>query len=338
VSQTNQISRFVAWDHLQDRIDKNLPFNEPLPGSPGVNFFFDAGRREIGLELQDSGVDNPELNSTVITLIRGTPQNPGCIQLRSNNEELFREFYDFACQIADRYQIEKKSAKTSIDLTWAAWTRLLNRQALLDNDQQVGLLGELWLLEEISNKYDFKTALDAWHDESTAEHDFALTTVDIEVKTTLAENRIHIIGSSTQLDPIPGRDLYLLSVQYTPAPPGAFNADSLSSRIDHLRTIARIENCEERLTSRLRILGWHSDDSSRYGRQFILRSHPALVKVDDNCPRLTRTDLESARPANLGRLVSLDYRINVDGLGDLYGSQAFDNRLQIGHIENGDQK
>ena len=80
--------------------------------------------------------------------------------------------------------------------------------------------------------------------------------------------------------------------------------------------------------ARLGLLGWNPIDAVNYSRQYVMRSYPSLVEVDENCPRVTRDDLVKSNPANSGRLVSVDYRINVDDLGYLSDSTEFEELLK----------
>src|SRR5690606_29033660 len=94
---------------------------------------------------------------------------------------------------------------------------ILSKKQRLTEEQQVGLLGELLLLNHCARELGVQPALDAWLGAQGEEHDFVFPSFDVEIKSTRSEGRVHMINSVSQLEMSPGRPLFLLSVQFTAA-------------------------------------------------------------------------------------------------------------------------
>jgi hypothetical protein len=104
--------------------------------------------------------------------------------------------------------------------TGAALTNLrtiLAARRRLSPDQQTGLLGELMLVRRLLDLHAEQDVIEWWLGPMAEQHDFAFPGVDVEVKTTTAERRIHVIHGTGQLRPNPHRPLWLLSIQVTRA-------------------------------------------------------------------------------------------------------------------------
>ena len=94
---------------------------------------------------------------------------------------------------------------------------LLAAKPRISEEKQVGLVGELLLFRALLDSFDEYTVIDWWLGALAEEHDYAFPAFDAEVKTTLGESRSHVIHGAGQLEPSPGRSLWLVSVQVTRA-------------------------------------------------------------------------------------------------------------------------
>jgi hypothetical protein len=187
---------------------------------------------------------------------------------------------------------------------------LLSGRGRLSEERTVGLIGELLVLEHLLDAAGETAATAAWLGPDAEEHDFVLSELDAEVKTTLTERRSHIIGTETQLQPSPARPLWLLSIQLTRGGDAAdgFRLPDLVSRVrDRLSTTA------EAFTAHLRSVGWRDRDAELYTERYMLRSRPAAYPVDDAFPAVTRHRIEQIvpRPEFVG---PVSYRVDVTAL------------------------
>lgn len=186
---------------------------------------------------------------------------------------------------------------------------LLAAKPRISEEKQIGLVGELLLLRTLLDAYDEYTVVDWWLGPLAEEHDYAFPGFDAEVKTTLSESRTHVIHGVGQLDPNPGRALWLVSVQVTRAG-GDPNGISLPGLIHDVRS--RLTGTRGRFIELLGSEGWDDDDAGMYPTTYVLRTTPAAYLVDDDFPAVTKDRLRSSIPHS--DLVSdVTYRVNVSG-------------------------
>ena len=115
--------------------------------------------------------------------------------------------------------------------------------------------------------------------------------VDLEVKTTLSEDRSHRISSLTQLEPSPDRDLWLVSVQLTTSGVGGTTLTELIER-----TMNRLSSpaLKALFAGTLAGTGWDPVHSHLYTRRFVRRSEVLTFKVTQEFPAITERRLGSA--------------------------------------------
>jgi hypothetical protein len=111
---------------------------------------------------------------------------------------------------------------------------ILASRRRMTEEREAGLIGELLVLDHLLETRDEDQALQAWLGPFSEEHDFGFASFDAEVKSTRSEGRSHVIGSETHLQPVPGRPLYLISIQLTSAG-GAADGFTLPEMIETVR-------------------------------------------------------------------------------------------------------
>lgn len=194
--------------------------------------------------------------------------------------------------------------------TTAAMTNmkaLLAAKPQISEQKQIGLVGELLLFRALLNTFDEDSVIDWWLGPLAEERDFAFPAFDVEVKTTTGESRTHVINGAGQLEPSPGRPLWLVSIQITRAG-GDPNGFTLPGLIHELRE--RLATTRERFVAYLAFENWEDDDAAMYPKSYILRTTPAAYLVDDDFPAVTPSRLHSVVPHS--DLVSaVTYRVDV---------------------------
>lgn len=186
---------------------------------------------------------------------------------------------------------------------------LLAAKPQISEEKQIGLLGELLLFRALLDIIDEFTVLDWWLGPLAEQHDYAFPAFDAEVKTTLRESRTHMIHGVGQLEPSPGRSLWLVSVQVSRAG-GNPDGIGLPGLIHEIR--ARLTATRERFIANLTSQGWDDDDAAIYPTTYVLRSMPAAYLVDEDFPAVTPERLRSMVPHS--ELVSdVTYRVDVSG-------------------------
>jgi hypothetical protein len=123
--------------------------------------------------------------------------------------------------------------------------------------------------------------------------------------------------------PSPHRILYLLSVQLT-RNTAAADGWTVSHAIENVRT--KVAGDETRLAEfnrKLALVGWRDDHAAHYPRRFVLRSQPALISVNGDCPAITRDLIALLGQQRSGRILTVRYEIDVTGFGDEDGTARF---------------
>ena len=327
---TNQKSnrdRFLSWENLQERMDLSVPFIQSVPGGHPAYFFYEPSKQELGIRIL---VDSPELPIVQPVSVRIGIQDIErklYLEIISSDDLLLREFYDFCCEVVDEVQNNGTSPPRAVDAEWGARVRLLDREAILSREKQIGLIGELWFFQFLTKIYGFDYSLDSWHKDNSAEHDFCCPNFDVEVKSTTSEQRIHLINSMYQLEASAGRDLFLLSIQLTPSARSATGSMSLSNMVESLLQTASTIDLKDAFKRRLEFTGWKEEHSRHYAQTYLLRTSPAVIPVDDLCPRVTYRDLIKIENFQIDRLKSVTYRIDVSGLGTEDLASQFDKHI-----------
>ncbi|MCG2620858.1 PD-(D/E)XK motif protein [Arthrobacter sp. I2-34] len=190
-----------------------------------------------------------------------------------------------------------------------AFKELIQSHTKLSVDQQVGLVGELLVLDRLVSTIGPDDAVAAWLGPLTEQHDFALGDIDVEVKTTTSEKRKHVISGIGQLAPNPGRELWLVSLQLTRA--GGAPGWTLPETVE--RVMRSVHEHAQAVNQKLEGLGWYRGDSDLYPDRWMWRSDPKAYVVDEKFPALTTARLSAAVP-RLELISDLHYRIDVSGL------------------------
>ena len=321
---TGRPGRHLSWELFEDLIKGGAPAIEVVVGSPRVEIFTDSGGGRIGVRTPS---DSHPLPNTLTEIDVGQTLVDGAkaVEVSTTNRLLYRDFYSFACSVADRVQVEGLEPSVAVEASLSAWASLLQRQTLLSEERELGLMGELWLLRRLGKTLGWSDATAAWKGPDAEEHDFSWAGVDVEVKTTTNERRLHMIGSLTQLRPTPGRDLHLLSLQMTGSGPG--EGLTLSEPVDEILALVRVgePSLEGSLLEKLEAVGYDPVHAALYSRRLHLRSKPSLVPVDSHCPRLTPEALEGLGSVVSQRVPHVAYRVDVTDLGATEGADEFDD-------------
>jgi hypothetical protein len=206
------------------------------------------------------------------------------------------------CVIADRIQLDKLDPIRAVAETLAQWRAVLATRSRLTTEDEVGLVGELLVLEALHTTTG-SAALMAWRGAIEEEHDFGLADIDVEVKTTSTERRQHWISSLTQLVPSGSRPLALVSLQITR---GGDAGRTLPTIIEALRL--KLENAT--FNDKLGRIGWDDSASDLFPDRWLLRSGPAFFVIDDAFPAITPGLLDKAT-ADMTAVRDVRYRIDL---------------------------
>ena len=323
-----EILQIAEWRTIDYLINSGASFLEPIRGIADCAIAFDFEYENLSVEIPVSSIDLPKVQPRSLRLRIAIKNGLQKLVISCDSKDLFRSFYDFMHEVLELVHSGSHSPKEAVEASWLIWGQLIERESSLSREKQIGLLGELWLLERLAFLRGWEFSLDAWHKTSVSEHDFCLLSRDIEVKTCTSEARSHLIGSLTQLQPSADRDLYLLSIQLTNASMMAFDSYSLASKVRMVEEAIGLDRkWLSQFRSRLESAGWDVSHTEYYDSSFIMRSKSRLIRVDESCPSIVEGTLSGLSDAMRSRIASVGYRIDVTNLGVEDGQEDFDQIL-----------
>jgi hypothetical protein len=282
-----------------------------LLNEPPTRLVIDPGRRELQLSTPALGAPPEVTGFERITLntVRPDAGEGELYELVIDAADMHYEAYVLVESIVDQLR-SGASFRFAVSESVDSLRELLSSRRRLTEEQIAGLIGELLVLNHLIGAEGEDEALGAWLGPLAEEHDFGLPAFDLEVKTTRSEGRVHMIGSDTQLEPKPGRPLFLVSVQITRAGAAA-DAFTLPDLVAAVR--AKLTRAQRTFDTALEGLGWRESDADLHRGRFRLRSAPRAYEVDGNFPAITSAALDSVVP-NRTHVVSIAYRVDVTHL------------------------
>ena len=186
----------------------------------------------------------------------------------------------------------------------SAWQVFLGREGrLLSRPEQEGLAGELTVMHRLLD-LEFPTpfVLQHWVGPEAGDHDFRFPKVSIEVKAASARPNMAIqISNLRQLDELLVEQLYVALILFEESIEGL----TLPQLIQSLR--GRVAGADLKMfENRLLKTGYRDEDVRHYAQPYLVRNF-SWLKVQDDFPRLRRSDIDS-------NLLDAVYQIRVDAL------------------------
>lgn len=308
----NLEDRHLAWPNLLTYLEEGAPVAISIGGSPDVRLIVEPVEDRIAIRGPWPAIDEvPELTMYRHLDVRvGTDPAGDWVELGASGRDVLRGAYSILTAVADMVQLDGLDMGVAIRQAIASHRELLSALGRLSDHQEVGLFGELLILNHLIDSVGEQTAVTSWKGPTWEEHDFGFDTLDLEVKTTLTEDRSHRISSLTQLEPSPHRALWLVSVQLTTTGVGGRSLPELIAQTSH-----RLEDLviKTRYIEKLTRLGWHLDQSHLYTRRFTTRGQTWTFKIDDSFPALTRQALAAAG-LPVERFSNVSYILHTAGL------------------------
>jgi hypothetical protein len=311
-----------TWEEMRSLLESGPPTIHLIDGTPTVSILLDPTARVMGFRapLQDLGF-TPGAPLAEIQPEKKTVDGVATLDLVVRNPSLFPYFFSFVLSLADMIQVDKIPVAQAVDRALDQWRSLFRRVAMLSDEEQTGLAGELWMLERLASVWP-NFALQAWIGPAGEAHDFRIANQEFEVKATRSERRIHVITSLGQLVPSPGHELFVLSLQF--AAGGAGGGESLFDKVVRLQNqfdaVGLGPTFEALLLGRY---GINPITLEYYRERIQLRSEPRLVPVSVDFPCIRPEDIQGIGKPGMERVLDVRYRLDLTGLGFSDGSPEF---------------
>ncbi len=172
--------------------------------------------------------------------------------------------------------------------TWKSFMKGYRSKGLTPEEQR-GLFGELYFLENYLIPPYGPRLVEAWVGPEEANQDFQHNGCAIEVKTTIQKRPQHIsISNERQLDPGSFRHLFLwhISVDENPTV-----GETLSEKIRTVRDLlGESVPMQIKFTDKLNNYGYNETQASMYSRKYALRSSEFFM-AGEGFPRIIESDL-----------------------------------------------
>ncbi|WP_082960588.1 MULTISPECIES: PD-(D/E)XK motif protein [unclassified Mycobacterium] len=303
-------ARHLTYSNLDTLWNAGAPLVLPVQGSPACELRIDPVSRCITLS---TGYQTPEPDLTMLKNISFEAVTAGDEDLAEITVRVAGNVhgaYGLLATIADGLQIAKAPLAVAVSASVSRYKDVLAARTGLTAHEQVGLFGELLFLEFlICGSGGAGPAVSAWQGPLSEEHDFVFDEVNVEVKTTVSERRRHIIAGLSQLVPVRGTPLRLISIQITRAAGEA--ARTLPSLVAHVRNMAGGHVVP--LDHRLEALGWRAEDADLYPTHWALRTRPRAYSIDGDFPAMTPERIAPAIP-NFALVSDVTYTVDVTDL------------------------
>lgn len=302
----NQLDRFPRTTHIMELIAAGSPAAMTILGSPACQIrVYPEMKMVEALVCDDVSLPNVhDLKSITSRRVQTDSQSWNAVGATWVHSPF--EAYLFVCDIIDRVQLMDETLATATDVVLQGMGALIRRQSSLSREAEIGLMGELLVLNRLIDTITANKALETWLGPDSEEHDFTLEAVDLEVKTTSSEERAHWITSAEQLTPARNRPLTLVSIQLTPKMGEA--SISLPNLVRLLKQ--RCEPHGQHLLDKLEGLGYADSDRDLYTTEWALRTSVACFTVDEAFPKITSGEL-SRLGLGSESIIGLRYRVSL---------------------------
>lgn len=218
--------------------------------------------------------------------------------------------YGLLTSVADQLQLFGEPIAAAIATAVTKHRNLFAGRAGLSAEKELGLFGELLILDCLIGKIGSGPAIESWQGPLSEEHDFVFSDIHLEIKTTSGEQRRHMMHGFTQLVPLRGVPLSLVSIQLTRTNhEGGLTLGQMVSRVR-----AKAGGYRPTVDAKLEALGWDDADVELYSAFWTKRNDPRAFDVDERFPALTAARLAPAVP-NFAVVSELSYRVDLTHFG-----------------------
>ncbi len=251
-------------------------------GAPGLQI--------RGIDEQSIPRSFPKPRGISIQVSDETGQEPSLSLFLVEQED--RDVFLALCQDVIEFSAAGDQVATATSMVFrrlAHWQSLLSRgrPGELAPHEVRGLIGELWLLEQLSEQMGIQSALPSWVAPDDHPQDFALTAGIIEVKTRLAGSKPHVSISSLEQLEVGHLPLYLLVVELSPS--DAEGSVSLNDMAAKLVSTAAECGLDTEETAQVALHGRGYASSPTYDTLRYVVSGVSAFAVRDDFPRLIRS-------------------------------------------------
>jgi hypothetical protein len=232
------------------------------------------------------------------------------IVIECQNDGYINNFILILKEIIETYDNSNFEIDKAVNIVISKWRYFLAapKSNILKEDEIVGLIGELLLLNKLIDKINVD-AVDYWV-ANNGEEDFIFNSTIIEVKSTQKVKHEHIINGIDQLALNPLKQKFILSIIFNKS--ASNNCISLPSIINECSIkLTSFPDKQGSFYSILKNRGYDIRDEDQYFEFSYEYIRGGYFEVDESFPKLTQNELKSSLNS---RLSKIRYTIDMEGL------------------------
>ncbi|WP_130617170.1 PD-(D/E)XK motif protein [Dyella amyloliquefaciens] len=306
----------LSWPTLKEMyISKGVPFEQSVLADKKLSLVFDSDPGRLGIRVSaHKDRKSPEVGPLRNIVIRKVfLHGESYVEVLTEVPDLFRSIYALISDMLLRLQDEGGDCLEALALSLADFDALLERSTLLSREKVVGLYGELWVLELILK--EGISSVDCWIGPQKQSHDFRLGSLELEVKTTTSNVRVHTIHDLNQLRPSPEHRLVLVSLTLGSAGSGV--GRSLDELISDVRLIVTKDAVSSSMFEQMLKTSGYVQGEPECTARYQISAAPIGVEICVDFPSLSYDGLASALGSEVvARLSDFRFALNLEGLGN----------------------
>ena len=145
-----EIESRPTWEEFSLHLSSAVPVVVRVRGEPPVDLFVDPNGHRIGLRMPvGTDVSPPDLILAVVDIHIATLEDGPHLEVSTELTDLFPYFFSFALSIADGIQFDHVAPELALQRSLRDWRALLEQIAVLSPERELGVRGELWMLERL---------------------------------------------------------------------------------------------------------------------------------------------------------------------------------------------
>ncbi len=302
-------ARHLTLDTLERLWKNGAPMSVPVHGEPLCHLQLEPrhGIMSLRTAYQSPEPDVSKLKNVGFEAVASSSGDMAELTVRVEDDVYAA--YSLLASVMDALQQQSRPLAVAVAAALSRYRDVFASRGAMTTEKEIGLYGELLLLEFLAEWTGAESAVDAWQGPLSEEHDFTCADMHLEVKTTSSERRRHVIHGLDQLVMLYGRPLSLVSIQLTRTSPGT--GRRLPQLVNQIRE--RVGGHRVELDRRLEAMDWHDRDTNLYPTHWSLRSQPRAYTVTEQFPAVTPALIAPVVP-HFELVSDVSYKVDLSDL------------------------
>jgi hypothetical protein len=310
------------WDIINNRITSNQEF---VPGEPITGYQANPTNAYILISsdgkfhflistenISEEDILHPNAAGLNIEILRNHPVSDvprqDYIDIFCSGRHHIEAFTEIVKEISQKIFEENQQSINAVNHVIRKWKSFWGKPpgSILGIDEQVGLIGELHILEYLIS-HNLPHSVESWNNPLNLVHDFVFEVCSLEIKTTRSNNHKHIINGLEQLEPISGRILRLFSIIALEENIGI----SLNGKIENVLLLLQEQpDLRDVFFDKLSNRGYRPEHENYYDQNRYRLTDIRIFQITNDFPRLVQSSLVHPLPGNIS---NIRYTLDFEG-------------------------